>query len=56
VLKLLARGLLNKEVADRMGVELCTVKTFLERIRDKLEVPSRTVAVAQFYAFGNGES
>ncbi len=53
VLELRAAGLLNKEVADRMQVKPCTVKTFLERIRVKLDVASSTAAVAQLY--GNGQ-
>ena len=48
VLDLLGQGLLYKEVADRLGVSLHTVNTYIERIYDKLHVHNRTEAVAKF--------
>jgi len=47
VLRLLARGESNKEIARRLGVSLSTVKTHLSHIYEKLEVRSRTQAVSK---------
>lgn len=47
VLRLLARGESNKELARRLGVSLSTVKTHLGHIYGKLEVRSRTQAVSR---------
>lgn len=47
VLKLLARGESNKEIARRLGVSLSTVKTHLGHIYEKLEARSRTQAVSR---------
>ena len=48
VLGLLARGYLYKEVADMIGISLPTVKTYIRRICEKLQVHSRAEAVAHF--------
>ena len=45
VLRLLARGLQNKEIAAQMKVSGETVKTYVTRILEKLEVQDRTHAV-----------
>jgi len=45
VLGLLAQGLSNKEMADRLHVSGNTIKTHLSRLYDKLEVGRRTQAV-----------
>ncbi|GGM88689.1 helix-turn-helix transcriptional regulator [Dyadobacter beijingensis] len=45
VLQLVAQGLSNQEVAERLFVSLNTVKTHSSRIFEKLEVRSRTQAV-----------
>jgi len=45
VLHLLAEGLSNKEMADRLHVSGNTIKTHLSRLYDKLEVVRRTQAV-----------
>lgn len=45
ILKLVARGISNKEIADRLGVSLRTVKGHLADIFLKLNVASRTEAV-----------
>jgi DNA-binding NarL/FixJ family response regulator len=48
VLALLAQGYLYKEIADRLGITLNTVRTYLQRIYQKLQVTSRTEAVARY--------
>jgi DNA-binding CsgD family transcriptional regulator len=45
VLGLLAEGLSNKEIAERLFVSTNTVKTHLARVYDKLDVARRTQAV-----------
>jgi DNA-binding CsgD family transcriptional regulator len=45
VLGLLAEGLSNKEIGERLFVSPNTVKTHLARVYDKLEVNRRTQAV-----------
>ena len=45
ILELLGHGLANKEIADRLGLSLRTVRWHLENIYDKLHVNSRTEAV-----------
>ena len=45
VLDLVAQGLHNKEVADRLGLSTRTIETHLEHIFAKLGVSSRTEAV-----------
>jgi LuxR family maltose regulon positive regulatory protein len=47
VLRLLAEGLSNKELADRLVVAPSTVKQHLKNIYGKLDVHSRTQAVAR---------
>jgi DNA-binding CsgD family transcriptional regulator len=46
VLKLLAAGQANKEIARAMGVSPNTVKTHLARLYEKLGVTSRTAAIS----------
>ena len=47
VLQLLAAGLANKEIAQRLVISIGTVKNHLKSIYGKLEVDSRTRAVAR---------
>jgi DNA-binding NarL/FixJ family response regulator len=49
VLKLLADGCPYKEIAETMRISLGTVRTYIERIYEKLHVHSRTEAVAKFF-------
>ena len=48
VLKLLADGCPYKEIAAAMKVSLSTVRTYIERIYEKLHVHSRTAAVVKY--------
>jgi two-component system, NarL family, response regulator len=45
VLKLVARGLRNKEIADQLGVSTDTVQTHVKHLFEKLNVSDRTAAV-----------
>jgi len=45
VLQLMAEGLSNQEIADRLFVSLNTVKTHCSRIFEKLDVRRRTQAI-----------
>jgi DNA-binding NarL/FixJ family response regulator len=47
VLDLLSQGLMYKEIADRLGIGFETVRTYVRRIYEKLQVRSRTEAVAK---------
>jgi len=44
---LVAEGLSNKEIAARLGIELCTVKNHVHHILEKLQVARRTQAAAR---------
>jgi DNA-binding NarL/FixJ family response regulator len=48
VLSLLARGCLYKEIGDRLGISVTTVRTHLKHIYEKLHVQSRTEAAVKF--------
>jgi DNA-binding NarL/FixJ family response regulator len=48
VLKLLAKGFLVKEIADRSNLGYGTVRTYIRRIYEKLQVHSRSQAVAKY--------
>jgi ATP/maltotriose-dependent transcriptional regulator MalT len=47
VLRLIAEGLSNREIADRLSVVVGTVKWYLNHIYAKLSVHNRTQAVAR---------
>ena len=48
VLKLLAKGYLQKEIADQLNISFPTVRTLTARIYTKLHVHSRSQAVAKY--------
>lgn len=52
VLELIANGLSNQEIADRLHISLHTVKTHARRINAKLEVKSRTQAIVRARELG----
>ena len=45
----LGDGMLNKEMATRLGISINTVRTHLRRIYTKLSVNSRTEATAKYF-------
>jgi len=47
ILQLMTTGLIKKEIADRLTLSVHTVDTYLRRIYEKLEVNTRTGAVAK---------
>lgn len=47
ILQLMVSGLIKKEIADRAQLSVHTVDTYLRRIYEKLEVNTRTGAVAK---------
>jgi DNA-binding NarL/FixJ family response regulator len=47
VLDCLAQGFMYKEIADKLGIGYETVRTYIRRIYEKLQVRSRTEAVAK---------
>ena len=50
ILELLALGLPNKEIANRLGLSVTTVSWHLENIYLKLHVNSRTEAALKFHS------
>ncbi|MFM9589496.1 response regulator [Streptomyces scabiei] len=52
VLRLIARGLSNLEIADRLSISEATVKTHLNRTMTKLNLNSRAQAVVVAYETG----
>jgi len=48
VLDLLTQGLIYKEIAEKLGISYETVHTYIRRIYEKLQVRTRTEAVAKF--------
>lgn len=52
VLHLLAEGLTDRQIAERLGISAATARTHVERIRQTLAVASRGQAVARARALG----
>lgn len=48
VIDLMARGYVNKEIADSLNISIETVKTYIRRIYEKLHVHGRAQAVAKY--------
>lgn len=48
VLELLSQGFLYKEIADQLGLSIPTVNSYIRSIYEKLQVHSRSQAVAKF--------
>ena len=55
VLMMLGEGLLNKQIAFKLGVSEATVKAHVSAILQKLGVDSRTQAVIAISKIGMGE-
>ena len=49
ILSLLAEGLLYKEIGERLGITVGTIKQHIHRMYEKLHVQNRTEAVNRFY-------
>lgn len=49
VLALLAEGLLYKEIGDRLGITVGTIKQHIHRMYEKLHVQNRTEAVNRYF-------
>ncbi len=49
VLALLAEGLLYKEISERLGITVGTIKQHIHRIYDKMHVQNRTEAVNRYF-------
>ena len=54
VLDCLSQGFLYKEIAEKLGISYETVHTYIRRIYEKLQVRTRTEAVATNIRFCNG--
>jgi len=52
VLELIAKGLLNSEIAEQLSVSEATVKTHISRIFDKLGTRDRAAAIIHAYNHG----
>ncbi len=52
VLQLIAKGLSNREISERLFLALSTVKGHNQKIFDKLQVQSRTEAIARARELG----
>lgn len=52
VLGMVAEGLLNKQIADRLGLQLRTIKAHMTRIMDHLGVRNRAQAIGMLHQLG----
>ncbi len=52
ILKLIAQGLSNREIGERLFLALDTIKGHNRKIFDKLQVQSRTEAIARARELG----
>ncbi len=52
ILELLAKGHRYKEIADELGITIHTVRTFIRRMYEKLQVHSRTEALLRIRGEG----
>jgi DNA-binding CsgD family transcriptional regulator len=52
LLRLVAAGQTNRQIGRRLGVQESTVRKHLENVFQRLDVQSRTAAVARAYALG----
>lgn len=54
VMRLVRRGLTNREIADRLVISAGTVRTHLQHVFEKLDVHTRTAAVDRAFRSGRG--
>lgn len=55
VLSLLAKGWSNRDIADKLSIEVKTVKNHLTNIYSKMNVRSRSEAIAIYYTYNTSE-
>ncbi|MDX2309063.1 MAG: response regulator transcription factor [Hyphomicrobium sp.] len=55
VLDYAADGLTNKEIADKLGLTVRTVKNYMSRVLSKLQAPNRLAAIASYREDEDGE-
>lgn len=55
VLDLVTQGFLFKEIADKLGIGIPTVNTYIRRIYEKLHVRSRSQAIAKVSGLGSSQ-
>jgi len=48
ILDLLAKGYLNKDIADQLSLSVETIRSYLKNVYEKMHVHSRTEAVAKY--------
>jgi DNA-binding CsgD family transcriptional regulator len=56
LMRLVATGLSNRQIARRLGISEGTVRKHLENVYQRLEVPNRAAAVATTFPHGTAES
>lgn len=54
VLELLSKGLMYKEIADRLGISMGTVRTHITKIYETLHVHSRAEAMLKYFEQARG--
>lgn len=52
IVQLAANGLSDKEIAHGLGINMCTVRTYWERLRKRLGTTNRTQSVAVAISMG----
>jgi len=52
IIQYLLKGITAKEIADCLNISVCTVKTHLKNIREKLEAKNAAEIVAIYYRLG----
>jgi two-component system nitrate/nitrite response regulator NarL len=53
VMKLIANGFSNKEIARKLNIELSTTKNHVHQILERMQVKSRTEAVAKYNTYNS---
>ena len=56
IIELVAKGMSAAEIAERLGIGPCTVRTHIEHIKIKLDAKNTAEAVAKYINAKNPES